>query len=352
MHKQNNSRGINQRGVVSFMVTLIMMMVISLIVIGFTQVTNRASRESLDRQLSSQAFYAAESGVNHVVKDAQAKIAAGTSLEDQTNCTDNKYGTIPTLSTSPDVAVTCLLVSTLTEDIRVSASQNTSTVVRITSFLEDGTPSNLTFLTFDWSAPEAVDPDPANCSGTVGEFAADSGTCGFGLLRVDILRPSGLGGIDSNLLADKTSTFYFQPKTTAPDKTLVGTDIGKSFVLGADCTKLSAKKMCRATLKLDGTYQTGEYYARLSTLYREAPVVIIDGTNNGGHTSSDDAYFKGSQIKIDSTGRAQDVLRRVQVRYPITPPPDKATPPAALQSGASVCKRFTVWAGGSVNDCP
>lgn len=45
-----------------FMITIVMMVVISLIVVGFTQVANRNRRQSLDRQLSTQAFYVAESG--------------------------------------------------------------------------------------------------------------------------------------------------------------------------------------------------------------------------------------------------------------------------------------------------
>jgi len=54
----------NQSGMVSIMVTMILMIVMSLIVVGFAQVSRRNQRVALDRQLSTQAFYAAESGVN------------------------------------------------------------------------------------------------------------------------------------------------------------------------------------------------------------------------------------------------------------------------------------------------
>jgi len=43
----------NQTGLVSIMVTIIMMLVISLIVLGFATVTRRNTREALDRQLST-----------------------------------------------------------------------------------------------------------------------------------------------------------------------------------------------------------------------------------------------------------------------------------------------------------
>jgi Tfp pilus assembly protein PilX len=53
-----------EQGLVSIVVTMIFLIVLSLIVVGFAQVARREQRESLDRQLSSQAFYAAESGIN------------------------------------------------------------------------------------------------------------------------------------------------------------------------------------------------------------------------------------------------------------------------------------------------
>jgi hypothetical protein len=51
-------------GFVSIIVCMIIMTILSLITIGFAQIMAREQRQALDRQLSSQAFYAAESGVN------------------------------------------------------------------------------------------------------------------------------------------------------------------------------------------------------------------------------------------------------------------------------------------------
>ena len=54
----------NEQGLVAIVVTLIIMLVLTLIVTGFAQLARREQREALDRQLASQALYAAESGVN------------------------------------------------------------------------------------------------------------------------------------------------------------------------------------------------------------------------------------------------------------------------------------------------
>jgi Tfp pilus assembly protein PilX len=55
---------INQSGFVSIVVCLIIMVILTLVTIGFSKLMGRAQRQALDRQLSTQAFYAAESGVN------------------------------------------------------------------------------------------------------------------------------------------------------------------------------------------------------------------------------------------------------------------------------------------------
>jgi Tfp pilus assembly protein PilX len=143
----------DERGLVSFMITLIMMMVITLIVIGFTQVVNRNRRITLDRQLSAQAFYAAESGINDVVKQIKTD---GYTVQSQTNCTSGYYASklVYKLNsgTSTDVAYTCVLVNPVVPDIRTQASAAESKVVDIEP--SDANSTNLTpiELTFTWSA--------------------------------------------------------------------------------------------------------------------------------------------------------------------------------------------------------
>ena len=61
---------LRERGVVSIMVSIVLMAVMTLIVLGFSEIARRDQRQTLDRQLSNQAFYAAEIGVN----DAQQAI--------------------------------------------------------------------------------------------------------------------------------------------------------------------------------------------------------------------------------------------------------------------------------------
>ena len=63
----------NQHGVASIFVVMILMTILALISIGFSHLMNRELRQSLDRQLSTEAYFAAESGVN----DAKIYLANG-----------------------------------------------------------------------------------------------------------------------------------------------------------------------------------------------------------------------------------------------------------------------------------
>src|SRR5687767_12713460 len=56
----------NQEGLVSIVVAVILILLMSLIVLAMAENSRREQRQTLDRQLSDQAFYNAETGINDV----------------------------------------------------------------------------------------------------------------------------------------------------------------------------------------------------------------------------------------------------------------------------------------------
>lgn len=336
-----------QSGLVSIMVTMIMLLVIALIVIGFTQITNRNSRQALDEQLSTQAFYAAESGVNQAIQKIY-QTADKSTLQPQTNCTDNKYGALTVLSSSPnpDVAVTCLLVKPVTSDIQLTAKQGSSTIVPIETADANGNPKNRSQLTFTWSLP-ATYSGAANSTVCASDFSngkfpqTESASCGFGVLRVDLLQYANLNDINTNgssqkgatYSADNTVSLYLAPSNASSPVGISSftNSNERAFIGTASCNSSS----CIAQINFAGPAQNQQYFARVSSLYNDANVVTIDGTISG---SPGDAYFKGI-YEIDATGQAQDVFRRVQVRY--NPFASGTLPASALQTTGDICKRFT-----------
>lgn len=61
--KTKNNLNNNQSGIASMVIVILIMTLLTLIVLAMTQNSNREQRQALDRQLNSQALYAAESGL-------------------------------------------------------------------------------------------------------------------------------------------------------------------------------------------------------------------------------------------------------------------------------------------------
>jgi len=82
------------------------------------------------------------------------------------------------------------------------------------------------------------------------------------------------------------------------------------------------------------------YYLRIRALYRNV-ALQVEGANAGGSQLE----LKGAQAVIDSTGRAQDVLRRIQVNVPLGATSQNQLSDYAIQSTDAICKRFSVMNG-------
>lgn len=336
---------VDQRGMVSLTITLVMMLVISLIVVGFAQVSNRNRREALDRQLSMQAFYAAESGVNSAASKIRTALATGTTIATQTVCTGTDYydATAAKLVSDGSVAYTCVLVNPTVDSISTTANTQGSTVVPIDTVDSSGVSQTATSLKFSWSPPDGVTASTSNCQAT-STFPVSAGyICPFGLLRVDLFKVDGASITSASNLAGSTATLYLKPTNPSGGGTqgIGAFNTSKAYIVNASY----ASGMYSATINFTAAAaQSAHYYARITTLYKDAAHVYIDGVNSAGNS-----YFANAQATVDVTGRAQDVLRRVQVRVPLQQYGSQI-PGAAVRSGADVCKRFAIYPGNYFPD--
>lgn len=325
----------HERGVVSLIVTMIMMIVITLLVLGFAQIARNEQRSSLDDQLSAQAYYAAESGIN----DARAVInqllsssgpAAVTSKLD-CNTSESPYLLQPNVDSTHNVAYTCVMINAAPPSLTYTAGYN-STVVPLTA----GNGSFNT-LTLTWFVPSGLPSTSSGCDATSGSIhtnpiAAGAGTgewtCDYPMMRVDLVDPSG--GLSRANWAGDTSTMFFVPvqSTSGPANSVA---LGaKGTAVPASCSNIS----CIANITgLSGT----TYYMRVTTMYHDNSTLIITAANNN--------TFVGAQATVDCTGRAQDVLRRVLVAVDLTDANSYHVPSAALVTRDSICKRFSVTPG-------
>src|SRR5690349_8240457 len=66
--KIKNPIAYNERGLASIVVVAVLVVLIALVSIGFSRLTNRDLGQSVEDQKSRAAYYAAESGINDVIK--------------------------------------------------------------------------------------------------------------------------------------------------------------------------------------------------------------------------------------------------------------------------------------------
>lgn len=332
IHKNNMAEN-KQGGFVSIIVTLVIMLVISLIVIGFARLTRREQRQSLDRQLSTQAYYAAETAVN----DIEDALKNGITVpENTTDCsaTINNTAIFPTPKNQIDATTSysCLFVDTSPPSLEyTSIAVDSSKVIPLQD--KNGGPINNVLVSWE---DKGGGTNMAGCSSATPTVLppASGWNCDTGMMRVDIVPISG--SLNRDALIDGTMTVYLHPSTsgTAATNTGYGSNAGfgnQGRIIGARCNSLPGPKQCNFTFTgLGGT----SYVMRLKSIYRSSSATVKAENGAGGTLE-----LVGAQTLVDSTGKANDVLRRIQVRIP-TPAFNAPFPEAAIHSVGNMCKRF------------
>lgn len=341
----------NQKGMVSITVTVVFIMVISLVVLGFSQTARRNSRETLDRQLSSQAFYAAETGVNDAMNKISGLVEEGHPVPDQTECKTSQYtknnGVIGTADAG--VSYSCLLVDPTPPSLHYDNITDSSVMVPL-----NATTGNLIENTFEWrpTVNPAAGANLASCPSPNSLPRASDWTsvCPFGMLRLELMR------VDQATLSDpveaaKQSMVLFvyprpgdvnNPKTivydagATPGNNIYGTGASQGMTETGSCGNDSdGNLVCK--IKITGLNFTSAY-ARVKTLYANAENLQVYA--NGENT------FSRSQVVIDATGKSQDVLRRIQVRMSLIGGSSRTNKNGfsdyAVQSADSICKQYEV----------
>jgi Tfp pilus assembly protein PilX len=329
-----------QAGMVAIMVTLILMTVISLIVLGFAQISRRNQRQALDRQLSTQAFYAAETGVNdadELIKDA---IKNGVSVASKTDCAPASgafYASLnPVLDASNKVEYTCLLVEPTPSSLSYSGVGINSTIIPLIA--TSGTIANVSIV---WQTKDDTTTPSVNCPTTTTKVfvpkTSASWNCGYGVLRIDFVPTAGSSLSMAGLQSATMSSFLvplISGSTGATNSITYGSGAINNLV-GISCTNTN----CQLTISTGATPQS-QYYMRVSSIYKDVSLQV--SATDGSGTA---VRLQGAQAVVDVTGKAQDVLRRIQVRVPLIGSSSNQLSDYAIQSGEAICKRFSAMDG-------
>ena len=340
IHKRATSR--NEEGLVAIVVTMIIMLILTLIVTGFAQLARREQREALDRQLAAQATYAAESGINigkKLLKDNGGNYPKPDCKLPEID--DTKIDSI----TDANVEVTCLLIKTKLDNLRFNnIQQNKSTISPI---FPSG--ASMDRLIINWQNAEG-DNNIATWATTFPNGRDwNTPVKRVGILRIELVPATASSREDQR---NQSYVFYARPRTGAGagGETDYSTDPQRQGEqVPAQCNP-GNKLVCQvAVTNLSAT----NYYIRMTALYNPADAYLCGGS--GSNVCNRSIFFDQAQAEIDSTGRANDVLKRIQVRTNAVPNYNGSRNIAefSLDSADSICKLNSVWpGGGNPGTCP
>lgn len=333
MYMGKHDQKTSEQGIVAIVVTIILMIILTLIVLSFAQISRREQRNALDRQLSTQAFYAAESGVNdaRIVLENWAQ-TNDPKLNSDYMSTCNGFAAIAGASVRLGTALpgagaasyTCLFVDPSTTNIVVDATDSQqilpirytsgAPIVNLDIYWDDGTTSS-TFT--GCPAPTANPATTSNCNAPV--------------LRVELVDADPATA--ENLSTNKV--FFIYPHATAGGTISYGSATGTTAQ--GRCNSGGPRKCLISLTNLNANY----YLMRLKGIYKPMALTINPAAG---------AEFSGAQALIDVTGKASDVERRIQVRVPITTF-STAVPLFGAEANDKVCKQFYI-DGTNVNGGP
>jgi Tfp pilus assembly protein PilX len=322
----------DEQGIVAILVTMIIMIVLSLIVTGFAQLARREQREALDRQLATQAFYAAESGIN----DARRAIKQGFTT-DKADCSPVGSGALSNNVVSSDgtISYSCLLIKQQLPETKHVIKPDNSRIIPINAVLGNGTSVPSTAINVRWTAQGSgsVNVDGSRALGVFPPLNA-WGANNVGVLRVDVIPIPDSGLITSGALSNGMLTFFAYPTSSSTTGTAARANNGD--IVAAGC----GSGECRVNINT-ADMGTSRFYIRLKAIYNAVDVKMC--VNGCGGTT----LIQGAQAEVDVTGKANDVLKRIKVS--ISDVSDVANmtnfPENVTSSGDSICKLLEVRPG-------
>jgi Tfp pilus assembly protein PilX len=345
----SHNKKTNETGVISIITVVLLAMVLTLITTAFVKSATSNQRQALDTQLSTQAFYAAESGINDAISILKNNLADPTTDMNTENCTTflsviqnntDLLGSNPDkLESNSNIQYTCVLVNNKQSVLEVT--EGDSAIFKIQA--DDS--SVIDQLSISWGAGRTVPTGTAAELYDQSSWRKENGQDKdrVALIRLTFYYPSSLDR--ANLVSDQ-KTFFLRPVRALGASEINVSSSNDAAVIGVNCQINNGP----CSLKLMGIASlTGNnidnFYIRMTAIYDtfDTSGASIMAYNSGGIQKN----LIGAQYSIDVTGRANDVYRRVKIRIPITP---QDFPDAVVKSASDLCKQFVVWPGGSSDE--
>lgn len=336
----------------SLVIVILIMTLLSLIVLSMTKNANREQEQSLERQLSSQAFYAAESGINDArdyytqhANDADPTTKAPTTKTDCSGISGAATGDqFPGYSSTVGANVnkySCVLYDAAPDSLEFS---DVSTSTSVLMPIRDKSYSIIKNLTFTWKRPNNTSYNFSGCPAS--GFPTALNNCDAGVLRIELIN---LSNTNRDALVDNDFLAYVSPGSGAATENYInGVGISNQGVDWAGSCTSGTDGECKLTIQ---NINLTNMLLHMRSIYNNNQVSIT-GTDPLGNP----IHFRDGQMMIDSTGKATDVLKRMQVRVPLNQYGNGVYPEFSLQTAGGICKLLQIipkdTGQASSNSCP
>jgi Tfp pilus assembly protein PilX len=355
MRFSKNSGG-TESGVVAIFTVLFFTILITVLVVGFLQITITEQQQSTDNDLTARAYYAAESGVEDVKRALMQYYPANIADLNATTCTP-PLGYSGALSQSQDIGYSCKLIDLDPTDIEATLPGN-NTSMQWPLEAASGDPYNQ--IQISWHNLNDDNIDGPNVTfrtsdtlPTYGNWDS-AGTPFPAMLRMQIFGYPNSGTFTTATLDNLNNVGFLNPATTGPAGAVpIATLNTETEPQDVECTTNPATfdgYACRATIDITSlNTSANNLYIRLKALYKSNGTdVRIQLLDNGTVVPT-----TGAQALVDVTGYAGAVFRRVQERVTL---PGTSTssllPEFAVESGGDMCKNFQLsTTGETLNGC-
>ena len=383
----NTLRRSRERGATALIIVIFFTLLLTVLSVGFVQMMVQEQKASQDSELSQGAYDSALAGAEdgkRVLKSCLDGNADACAAIDAQNCnTVSATGLVPSgpdgsvvqskvdassSSTGKDYsqAYTCVVIKRNTSDVVGTLAADSSVIEPLRSVNSAPYDSLLvTWFKRSNSTSDLVALDPAGDNSLNFTPTASWTKDRPPVFRVQLMqyKQNDLNVADFNQTGG-SSTVYLYPKRAgglvdfANDGRFdpAGKKIGSSIPYAAKCstTFQNVTYACQATIHLPNPVNGGEgnrvAFVRLTALYNNADFSLQ--LMRAGNV----VEFDGVQPKIDSTGRAADVYRRIVERVESTDAmaAQSLYPRATVDTTNNFCKDMSVTtqAAEYQNNCP
>ena len=333
-------------GLASIVVVSILIVLITLISLGFARLMSRATHNALNNQLSTAANYAAQSGINDAISYLKANPDANA-----TKCSDlsgQQAFANSNLSGDGVTQYSCVLINEGPTTLQYqNLPPDQSQIVKAT------TSSSPDQFLFSWQGSDRTKTSqPAGVGTNLQDITTWNTNNYTPILRVSLYPIPADGSLAGVEAASKTFFFYPTsaggnvtkiPYTTA-DGSLVSANCGTKNLNGFNGT---ADYDCNVVINALSSAGASYYYLRLTPIYGQSDVEV-----QANDTGNKVTIFSNAQAIIDVTGKSGNAVKRLEARVDISGtgststgninPTDTAAPEYALRQAMAICKRLNV----------